>query len=104
MLQTHQIESDGAANGKEAVEKVKASVKCCAYKAIFMDVNMPVMDGIAATKEIIKFYSSLNAAEPNPAKHLTLPKIVALTANDTSDERARCLASGMATFLSKPCE
>lgn len=69
-----------------------------------MDVNMPVMDGIAATKEIIKFYKGLNAAEPDPAKHLQMPKIVALTANDTSDERARCLASGMPTFLSKPCE
>ena len=52
----HGIESHGAANGCEAIEKVKAQLECCPYKAIFMDVDMPIMDGIDATRETLILY------------------------------------------------
>ena len=52
----HGIESHGASNGCEAIEKVKAQLDCCPYKVIFMDVDMPIMDGLDATREILMLY------------------------------------------------
>ena len=49
---THKLESDGAVNGLVAVTKFEKSLECCPYKVVFMDVNMPVMDGIEATGRI----------------------------------------------------
>ena len=43
---------DIANNGKEAVDKIQESA--CGYKMVFMDINMPIMDGIEATKQIVK--------------------------------------------------
>ena len=73
------------------------------FKVIFMDVNMPVMDGLEATVSILQLLKStnlerLNKNEPEVSK----PMIVALTANTTSEERTRCLTSGMEDFLGKP--
>jgi CheY-like chemotaxis protein len=59
-----------------------------------MDLSMPVMDGIEATREILKV-SRRNSSEENI-------KIVALTANDTPADRKRCQDVGMYTFMSKP--
>ena len=95
----HGIESHGAANGCEAIEKVKAQLECCPYKAIFMDVDMPIMDGIDATRETLILYKKSSQTQ---GKSETVPVIVALTANDTKEERTRCLNSGMSIFLSKP--
>jgi CheY-like chemotaxis protein len=49
METTHKIPSDGAVNGLDAVTKFEKSLSCCPYRVVFMDVNMPVMNGIEAT-------------------------------------------------------
>ena len=55
-----------------------------------MDCNMPIMDGIEATEKIIARWGE------------DAPPIVALTAYNTEDTKARCLNSGMRDFLTKP--
>ena len=76
-----------AADGQEVIHALRSQ----RYDVVFMDVQMPVMDGIEATKIII---SSMAGGER--------PKIIALTANAAEDEKERCLAAGMDGFLSKP--
>lgn len=74
-------------NGAEAVEWCKAN----RAKIIFMDCQMPVMDGFAAARAIRKlgdFYSQL--------------PIIAVTANVTEGDRLKCREAGMDDFLSKP--
>ena len=75
-----------AENGRQAVDLVSTN----SYDVILMDVQMPVLDGIAATREI------RNLALPMQ------PRIIALTANAYSRDRETCLAAGMDDFLSKP--
>ena len=64
------------------------------YDIVFMDMHMPIMDGIEATKK----WREEEAKRPNPKK---IP-IIALTANVSEDDRLRCLSAGMNEFLSKP--
>lgn len=92
LIATEQLRSAGhsitvANNGREAVEKAAAG----GYDLILMDVIMPEMDGIEATRAIRRL--------PPPAG--TVP-IVALTANVMSEDRARILTSGMDGVLGKP--
>ena len=77
----------GATNGKEALERLGTTTPCM----IFMDINMPEMDGFEATRRI---------RELSPPK-CDIP-IVALTADAMKEDRERCLAAGMNNFLSKP--
>jgi len=46
----HGLEAKGAYNGQDALDKVISQINCCPFRAIFMDVNMPVMDGLESTK------------------------------------------------------
>jgi signal transduction histidine kinase/HPt (histidine-containing phosphotransfer) domain-containing protein len=78
---------DVAGNGFEAVEATRTRP----YDIIFMDMFMPEMDGLAATREI--------RALPGPAGRVP---IVALTANVMAGDRERFLASGMNGVLAKP--
>lgn len=64
-----------------------------AFDVILMDINMPEMDGVEATREILTLLSKRNFPSP---------KIVALTASALSEDRERCLAAGMTDFVSKP--
>ena len=74
-----------AANGKEAVEQLKASV----VDLVLMDIQMPVMDGIEATKVIRREISN------------SLP-LIALTANAIKGDNEKCIAAGMNAYVSKP--
>jgi len=77
-----------AANGLIALEMVRAN----AYDLVLMDMQMPVMDGVTATREI-------RAEE----RFKGLP-IVAMTANAMQADRERCLAAGMNDHIAKPIE
>ena len=78
---------DLARDGSEAVAKARLRH----YDAIFMDLQMPVMDGFTATTAI-RLRDCLNATTP----------IIALTANAMESDRARSLAQGMNDHLTKP--
>jgi CheY-like chemotaxis protein len=86
MLQRLGYSADVAKNGQEALEALAS----CAYDLIFMDVQMPVMDGLEATRQI------------RQSKTLSSPWIVAMTAHSMQGDRERCLAAGMDDYISKP--
>lgn len=79
-----------ANHGLEALEKHFHKP----YDLIFMDLQMPVMDGLQATREIRK-HESTNPSFPHAI-------IIALTANALSGDRERCIQAGMDDYLSKP--
>jgi CheY-like chemotaxis protein len=79
-----------AANGREAVEAVARET----FDLIFMDVQMPEMDGFEATRLI-------RAQENGTGRRI---RIVAMTAHVMVADRERCLAAGMDEFLAKPLE
>ncbi len=81
---------DIANNGKEAVEKFENS----GYDLIFMDVQMPEMDGIEACKKIRELEKKSGGMKKIP--------IIAMTANTSEDERKKYAEAGMADYVSKP--
>ena len=93
MLEDLGCKVDGASDGKQAVEAFKDSPEGY-YRAILMDVMMPVMDGLQAAHRI-RGLDRQDAA--------TVP-IIAASANAFSDDIKRSLASGMNAHLSKPIE
>ena len=88
MLEALGWRAEYAANGQEAVEAFGSG----RFTAILMDMQMPVMDGLLATRKIRELETLTGAHVP----------IIALTANVLPCDRERCLAAGMDTFLSKP--
>ena len=93
VLQMRQMEADLAENGKLAVEQF-ASHPEGYYDAILMDLRMPEMDGLEATRTI-------RAMDRADAK--TIP-IVALTANAFDEDVQRSLQAGLNAHLSKPVQ
>ncbi|HNW72185.1 MAG: response regulator [Bacteroidales bacterium] len=85
---------DSAANGAIAVEKFAMH----SYDAILMDIMMPVMDGITATKEIRKIESERTI----PGQERV--KIIAITANAFEDDRSKFFEAGMDFYMNKPVE
>jgi signal transduction histidine kinase/DNA-binding response OmpR family regulator len=79
--------ADLASNGVEAVESLVRQT----YDVVLMDVHMPEMDGLEASRRI-------NAQWPATKR----PRIVAMTANAMQGDRERCLAAGMDDYISKP--
>lgn len=77
---------DVAGNGLEVIEAIQRQK----YDLIFMDIQMPEMDGITATKEIVKRWGN------------NRPVIVAMTAHALKEEKDRCFDAGMDDFITKP--
>jgi signal transduction histidine kinase/CheY-like chemotaxis protein len=92
-LKSMGIKTDTAHNGLEAFNKY--SMNPDKYDVIFMDVQMPVMDGIEATQEILEF------EKEEGLKHTP---IIAVTANVLKGDRERFLGAGMDDYISKPIE
>jgi CheY-like chemotaxis protein len=78
--------ADIASNGLEAIESIERQI----YDVILMDVQMPEMDGLDATRNIRKLTEA------------TQPHIIAMTANAMEGDREMCLAAGMNDYISKP--
>jgi signal transduction histidine kinase/CheY-like chemotaxis protein len=91
ILEEHGITVDIANNGLESFEKRRNT----AYDLIFMDIQMPVMDGIEATHEILHY------EEDEKIPHIP---IIALTANALKGDREKYLGEGMDEYITKPIE
>jgi signal transduction histidine kinase/CheY-like chemotaxis protein len=78
-------------NGHEAIMIMKEQGPDF-FSLIFMDMQMPVMDGVTATEKIVCTYGD------------QAPPIVAMTANVFTEDRKRCFAAGMVDFVAKPID
>jgi signal transduction histidine kinase/ActR/RegA family two-component response regulator len=90
LLQKVGVHTELAVHGQDAIEKLNADPQ--AYDLVLMDIQMPVMDGIAATQTL--------RADVRFSK---LP-IIAVTANALSDEQDICIKAGMQAYLVKPID
>jgi signal transduction histidine kinase/CheY-like chemotaxis protein/tetratricopeptide (TPR) repeat protein len=88
LLQQMGYRADVAGNGIEAIECIERQ----RYDVVLMDVQMPEMDGLEASRRIV-------ARWPSPAQR---PRIVAMTANAMQGDREECLAAGMDDYVTKP--
>ncbi|MFB3766132.1 MAG: ATP-binding protein [Methanotrichaceae archaeon] len=88
MLKKLGYKADPVADGKEVLQALERQ----SYDIILMDVQMPGMDGIEATKEIRRRWPD------------GWPKIIAVTAHALKGDRERCLESGMDEYISKPVQ
>jgi CheY-like chemotaxis protein/HPt (histidine-containing phosphotransfer) domain-containing protein len=93
LLQQLGYKADTAGNGVEAIRAVEQN----GYDVILMDVQMPEMDGLEATRQIRA------RQKENPAGNFSRPiAIIAMTANAMQGDREKCLAAGMDDYLPKP--
>lgn len=82
-------QTDVVSNGAEALQALQSQ----SYDVVFMDVEMPEMDGLTATRQICEQWA---AGER--------PRIIALTAYARRGDREQCLAAGMDDYMTKPIE
>ena len=87
LLQRMGYRADVASNGIEVIESIERQT----YDLVLMDVQMPEMDGLEATRRIV-------ARWPEGGR----PRIVAMTANAMQGDREACLAAGMDDYVTKP--
>ncbi|HSD58936.1 MAG TPA: response regulator [Methanotrichaceae archaeon] len=88
MLRKLGYRADAVSNGLEAIEALKRQH----YDVVLMDIKMPILNGIEATREIRRLW-------PDDG-----PKIIALTAYALDSDRDKCLAAGMDGYLRKPIQ
>ena len=93
LLQMHGVETERAENGKLAVERIERSEEG-EFNLVFMDIQMPVMNGIEATKRIRSLDKPWQSRIP----------IIAMTADAFSENIAECLAAGMNGHIAKPVD
>lgn len=84
------LKCDVAKNGLEAFEMYKEN----RYEVILMDMQMPILDGLTASEKIRSYEVNENLN--------TSTYIIALTANASSEDKQKCLDSGMNDFICKP--
>jgi PAS domain S-box-containing protein len=89
ILQRMGYRADAVANGLEAIDSLKRQP----YNLVLMDVQMPEMDGLAATQRIRQIFPSEQQ-----------PLIIAMTAHSLQGDREQCLAAGMDDYVSKPIQ
>ncbi len=89
LLQQMGYRADLASNGIEAIECVERQP----YDVVLMDVQMPEMDGLEASRRIVARWA--NGARPC---------LVAMTANAMQGDREACLAAGMDDYVTKPIQ
>ena len=87
MLEGLGYSAEVAANGREALDALSKQP----FDLILMDIQMPVLDGLEASKKIRSDWPQTRQ-----------PKIIAMTANAMKEDRDRCLAAGMDHYISKP--
>ncbi len=87
LLQQMGYRADLASNGIEAIESVERQT----YDVVLMDVQMPEMDGLEASRRLTAKFSTDER-----------PRIVAMTANAMAGDREACLAAGMDDYIAKP--
>lgn len=90
LLEEYGIDVEIVENGQLALEKYIQN----RYDIVFLDINMPVMDGVQALKEIRDFEEKSNTFTP----------IIALTANAVKGDKEKYISLGMDDYLSKPIE
>ncbi|MBI3759716.1 MAG: response regulator, partial [Deltaproteobacteria bacterium] len=84
-----------AVNGKAALEALQSDSPQSPFDIVLMDVQMPEMDGIEATR-LIRHREMASGSRPIP--------VVAMTAHAMNGDRERCLEAGMDAYISKPIE
>ncbi len=87
LLQKLGYQADIAQNGNDVLEMMTKKK----YNLIFMDLHMPELDGLEATKQIV-----------NSTVHNLRPKIIAMTADAMTGDREKCINAGMDDYISKP--
>ncbi len=90
MLEDYGLNITFADNGQEAVKRATDNI----YDLIFMDVQMPIMDGLTATKHIREL----------PLPHVKSMPIIAMTANVMLEDKRRCNEAGMDGHVAKPID
>ena len=93
MLSMFKISSERAENGRICVEKIQKA-KQGSYQLIFMDIQMPEMNGLDATRAIRKLEDPWASSIP----------IIAMTADAFSENVAECLEAGMNGHIAKPVD
>ena len=87
LLERAGLQAEAVENGEEALKKVLS----CHYDVVLMDVQMPVMDGLEATRRI----RAELIGRPQP-------RIIALTANASIEDQEQCRSAGMDAYVGKP--
>ncbi|MFZ2404482.1 MAG: response regulator [Methylobacter sp.] len=97
-LAKFRLEPDLANNGQVALDQLERK----AYDLVFMDCQMPVMDGYEATRTLREREMAVACPEHSRGDGKLRTPITALTAHASAGEREKCLAAGMDDYLSKP--